>query len=366
MMLFVVGLNHQSGGCINCGVDGPGMKALASAIHQAWSHPENVVVVSSSFRAPCVPGCNVTDPPAPPEALIQELESQYAIAGSFSLREYQADQADAKWGTMGVITGARWALEGGQHREFNSGVAEVWLRDTTTGLTLPIFALHTDFDHASAVADIKSSARAAAREVNGGGVAILAGDFNFVESSLGDDEGKALRESLAWANKDVTCRGIADLPDGIFRLQEGNLMHALTGRIQSPEADLAFTCASAELQPVRLAYSVDAHDSLAVRPGDGRPAEREGIILDDIAHNVVALGLKIRKRADPLPSSCNQCPTGHPWCACTKSCATKADCSHCKPHICTAPATWCDCTQSCLNHTLCRRREDEGGCVQDP
>lgn len=30
---------------------------------------------------------------------------------------------------------------------------------------------------------------------------------------------------------------------------------------------------------------------------------------------------------------------------------------------CQPPARWCACTQSCLNPTFCRKREDEGGCV---
>ena len=75
MILFVVGLNHQMGGCLNCGVDASGMRRLAQAIYQAWPHhPESVVIISSSFRAPCGAGtCSISEPPASPDYLIEEL-----------------------------------------------------------------------------------------------------------------------------------------------------------------------------------------------------------------------------------------------------------------------------------------------------
>ena len=129
----------------------------------------------------------------------------------------------------------------------------------------------------------------------------------------------------------------------MFRTQDGNVMHALAGQItvaDAQHATYAYPCAAGTFERVRFSYSVDDHSRLAIRAADERPALKEGLILENIAHNVLAIGLRIKRRTEPLPASCRVRP----------------------PPRCTAPGSWCECTRSCLRQQLCRKREHEGTC----
>lgn len=401
MMLFVVGLNHQAGQCLNCGVDPLGMQHLATAIHQAWpSDPKRIVIISSSFRAPCVPVCNIpTTEPAPPDFLVDELRRLYGADQRFQLTEVQANETDPHWGTLGIISGSRWTPGAGKFRQLDhSGAAEVLMRDEVTGLSFPIFAVHTSLNHLWNVADIKTAARVAVDRVSterkrGIRVAapIIAGDFNFTADQLTgtqpDDLApysvqlsaaeKFFHERLLWANYEVPASSVAGLPNGVFHTQNGNVMQALMGKIRSSDDTLSSVCAEAELYPVRISYSRDVRGNLARRferiengtVTEFRYAYNEGITLPGIAHNVIALGMKFRQRTDALPASCSQtpsCPNNERWCSCDGKCSRPDKCGPC-PKRCATGEKWCECTKSCLNPTLCKKREDEdGACVLPP
>lgn len=311
LMLVVVGLNHSMPPRhINWGVDIVGVRDLADTIFSAWPHPESIVIVSSAFMKDCAPtsgGCLET-----------ELEERYHAP--FELREILNDVPDAVYGTLGVISGSRWKQLGSQRTYAASnpeqGIALVYLQDAVTKLTTGVYALHTHGGDA-ALDEILPTARAAKASIQSKGriAPIIAGDFNLTEEAMPNQDGNTslsdparaiLRGNFLWANADIRCSSVHDLPDGTFRTQNGNLMHALLGRLSASDPAYSYSCASASFEPVRLSYSVDSAGRLAARPPsepkDGhepRSAVQEGIILNTIGHNVLAIGLRLKRRSDP-------------------------------------------------------------------
>ncbi len=374
MMLVVVGLNHRSGSCIRCAVGGDGVGRLADAIHEAWPHPDSVVVVGSAFGGACA--CVTTDPPVPAQRLADELGARYGQPFTVGV----AEGPDPRWpGSMGVVSGTRWVPTKTQRLQYTDWATLVDLRDRVTGLTVPVFAVHTGTngppgsvdDMRRAIAYAKAQATQAAQAGDATyTVPIVAGDFNFTETREGSlveaNLTQTLDANVIWSNKDVACVEAGGLPaDTLFQAQDGNKMHAFTGRLSAGEAAFSNECAVADLERVRFSYSVDATGQLAVRPEDegvARPAQREGIILDDIAHNVLAIGLSIHRREDPLPRTCTvspppTCPASRPWCDCSGRCDTSANCRNCEDGVpdCTNAKPYCECTGSCLARNECDR-----------
>lgn len=209
---------------------------------------------------------------------------------------------------------------------------------------------------------------------------IIGGDPNFTEWDFGNRESKLSESDKAflqdenlpflWANKDLSCRSVPNLPDHNFKLQRDHAMQVFFGRIHAADEALAFPCASAELQPVRVSYSVDERGNLATRgdprkgTGDGRKAEDHGILLGDIGHNIIALGLRVRPRPDDLPQRCiTPCVSPEEWCSCTKSCGTEDACKECENDPpCTREKPWCDCSASCAAERACCRCRNEFWC----
>lgn len=353
MMLVVVGLNHSMPPRhINWGVDIVGVRDLADTIVSAWPHPENVVVVSSAFMKDCAPTSGA--------CLETELEQRYHAP--FELTEVLNDLPDAVYGTLGVISGSRWKPRGSQRTfaaaQVEQGIAQVYLQDAVTSLTTAVYAMHTKGDDA-ALAEILPTARAAKSTMQSKGriAPILAGDFNLTEESISEESRATLRENFLWANADVRCSSVPGLPDGIFRTQNGNLMHALLGRLSARDPAYAYSCASAYFEPVRLSYSVDDAGKLAARPPsepkDGevaRTADREGIILNTIAHNVIALGLRLAKRAGP------ECE-----CTCKEPLATGASCGERDAcgNLCQCQSGRCGATDR-----RCQAKQTGAACVE--
>lgn len=392
LMLVVVGLNHSMPPRhINWGVDVVGVRDLADTIFSTWPNPESVVVVSSAFMNNCAPTSGV--------CLKTELEQRYRAP--FELREVLDDVPDGAYGTLGVISGSRWKQRGSQRISATSdaeqGFAQVFLQDAATSLTVGVYALHTASGDA-ALGDILPVARADKATIQSKGriAPIIAGDFNLTEDQektqqpqnwLSDPAKATLRENFLWANADIPCSSVQGLPDGVFRTQNGNLMHALLGRLSARDHAYSYTCASAYFEPVRLSYSVDSAGRLAARPPsepkdgtESRLAAREGIILNTIGHNVLAIGLKLKRRADaecdctckdPLDTgaSCGERDACGNLCRCqsgrcnstSKQCQAK-QAGHACEEACDAKRT--ACVKACTN-PVCKGEcsEEYQGCV---
>jgi hypothetical protein len=309
MMLFVVGLNHRmretcpsEGDCaLNEFAHDKEIGELADAIYAAWPNPENVVVVASAFSMDCNPGNG---------ACLQEaLTSRYGQP--FQLGEIGSDPG--RWSTMGLIAGSRWSIQSTTQLDLVPGQqsARIELHDTATGLRTWAYALHTK-NNDDALPELRAAAAFNPKSATSGGkwvAPILAGDFNLPTPPLRDpatwspDATKFLRRHLNWTNDSVRCESVSGLQGGVFETQKGHKMHAVTGRIVGPDPKYAYSCASAEFQTVRLTYSVDVNGRLALRR-DGAGAAMNGIILDNISHNVIAVGLRIRERDGAVPVEC--------------------------------------------------------------
>ena len=378
-MLVVVGLNHRSGACINCPVGGEGVGKLVRSIHEAWPDPANLVVVGSAFGGRCSskndgPACVTLDLPVPAQRMADELTAIYGAPFTVSVTE----SPDPRWpGQIGVIAGSRFRPIATRQRQFTDWLTQVNLRDTVSGFTIPVFAMHAGSDAALSLDDLKRAAAAAKAEAQRAAVAdvvsytvpIVAGDFNFTEAALvaAEQSGPPAADML-WTNKDVACAEAGGLPSDLtFTAQNGNLMHAFTGRWHATDAAIAQTCAAAEFERIRFSYSVAADGALAIRPEDEgrtRAAQEEGIILDGIAHNVIAVGLTLRPRTEPWPAACRQttvatCPTSRPWCDCAGRCETAARCRACvdgNGDSCPADHPFCACAGACLMSSECDRR----------
>jgi hypothetical protein len=365
MLLVVVGLNHRSGVCERCAVGGDGVSRLAQAIYEAWPHPENIVIVGSALGGACA--CTTTDPPVPAQRLADELHARYEEAFTVSV----ADSPDPRWpGSIGVIAGKRWKSIVVERLQFIDWLAMVRLNDTVTGLTVPIFAMHAgqNFLISNAIADIKDALsrgngdvkKAAQRGKPIYTVPIIAGDFNFTEDSVvSEGLGAFLSDNLTWENKDIQCVEAGGLPSDLaFPTQNGNLMNAFAGRIDAVDPAMQSECAVADFGRVRFSYSVDSSGRLAFRAGDGRSAEQEGVLLEDIAHNVIILGLSIHRREGDLPDDCapqHTCSPSAPWCECSGRCDTDSKCRACEggEGPCPQDKPPCRCNGDCLLPNQC-------------
>lgn len=378
LMLVVIGLNHRSGACIQCPVGSEGVQRLAKAIHEAWPDPSNLVIVGSAFDGRCSSKgdgttCITTDPPVPAQRVADELTALYGAPFTVNVTE----SPDSRWpGQIGVIAGSRFRPLATRQLQFTDWLTQVNLRDSVSGFTIPVFAMHTGFDAALSLDDLKRAAETAKTEAQRAAIAddesytvpIVAGDFNLTEAALVAVglSGPPAADML-WANKNVACAEAGGLPsDLVFTAQNGNLMHAFTGRWHASET-IAQTCAGAEFERIRFSYSVAADGGLAIRAMDEgkiRPAQEEGIILDGIAHNVIAVGLSLRRRTEPWPASCRPatvttCPSSRPWCDCSGQCDTPARCRACESSTddtCPDDRPYCACARACLMPSECDRR----------
>ena len=344
MMLFVVGLNHRIG---PGGVDANGVRELAGAIKSAWPHPDRVVVLSSAFDTnSCSPSNGV--------CLKNELELTYP-GHRFEIIEVP-DHVSGKYGNTGVISGSRWKIGGSEQMFAESNpeqrLVRVFLRDQTTNLVAILHGFHTK-DHDAALDELRPIARKA-QQVAGGRIApIFGGDFNMTESSITTESSSFLRNNFLWANHNVPCRSVADLPERVFRTQNGNVMHAFLGRLSVLDANYAYPCSTAEFEPVRYSYSVDIRGNLATRTGDGRNAANEGILLDHIAHNVLGIGLSLRLRNGAPPAQCRSCTCSRPQsagarCGDVDACGDACKCKEgleCGSSGCRVP--YADCEERC-------------------
>jgi len=322
MMLFVVGLNHPTK-TSHGAVDAAGVRRLADAIVAAWPHPESVVVVSSSFKPDC--------PPSSGACLEAELERGYG-GSPFELVEQPNDPAVAKDGTRGVLVGSRWRSLGSARLTAPSnpgeGITRVALLDTETQLRTNVYAVHTASGEAAREEIEWIASKDAAMFPRGFTTPIIAGDFNMTESTkdAATHAANTFCDHFLWINHDVRCSGVPDLPDGVFRTQDGNVMQALVGRVSASEpayaacepgrfaAGFEYPCATGYFEPVRHSYSVDGSGRLAVRAVDQRSAVQEGLMVEDIAHNVLAFGLRLTDRTAALRTECkaNPDPGPHP------------------------------------------------------
>jgi hypothetical protein len=299
MMVFVVGLNHNTDPHYPGSVDEYGVQALANTIFAAWPHPESVVVISSSFYP-----YERTLTPTTGVHLKNELERLYPGA-RFDLREFPA-LAQPHPATIGILSGTRWAVVSAQRRaaptNHEIGIAEVVLRDSKTGLAVPVYSLHTK-DQYPGLAEIKYAFRQGMRK--GHLPPIVGGDFNMAETTYLPDakEAAEFRQYFVWVNDRVQCSELQGQPREVFNTQDGNKMHLLLGSTHAPERAFNYECWEHLLEPVRMTYSVDAAGHVTERP----PATREGIALPGIAHNVLAFGLRVKKQTS-LPDKCSAPP----------------------------------------------------------
>jgi hypothetical protein len=304
MMLVVIGLNHRLPNGGKTPVDAEGVREVADAIKQAWpNNPERLVIVSSSFTNGC--------PPSSGACLKNELASRYPGA-TFDLQDVRQDE---KYGTRGVVVGARWHVETIERVVAPSidyeAVAKVRLKDRDTQSLLTVFATHNASEKTvdREIRELTDMERKSFPIAPGRTMPpILAGDFNMTESDPNAaSASKTFQTSFDWLNRNLMCPSVKGKPV-TFTTQNGRVMQAVIG-LQVPEDPaLAFTCASATLQTVRLSYSVDESGRIANRPlelGDGFDgnALNNGIALNKVSHNVLALGLHIKPLT--VPASCN-------------------------------------------------------------
>ncbi len=291
MMLFVVGLNHRLKECkINCGlvkcadcaVTRTGVDEVAEAIHQAWpGDAKRIVVVSSAFPTS-------TCPPHAGACLKDALEKKYS--GEFDLNVVE-EPSGLDLNIVGVISGSRWQASIPEKIVVQKNpVAAVPLVDQETRRTLMVYAMHTAGGDAALkeVAPIAIRAQGVKRAIT----PIIAGDFNFSADSEDATNVRAFFEkNVTWLNQNVKCVGAsgAHLP-----VEYGNMMHAVAGLIAAPDPKFSYACAPAQLERVRMSYSVDAQGRLAKRQDDSRDARYNGIVLNYVAHNVLAIGLRLK------------------------------------------------------------------------
>jgi hypothetical protein len=258
-----------------------------------------VVVLSSAFMDDC--------PPSSGTCLAEALGARYGQP--FTVAE---TSMDPKYGNLGFVLGSRWVREDFVEKQVAAAgieeVAVLKLKDSVTGKSLSLYAMHTG-GGVTAMKEIEWAAGDSRSGFRSGEIApVIGGDFNFTESDKDridlTEEGIQMRSTLLsnfeWANYDVQCPGVPGLPENTFRTQNGNVMHLFLGRIDTGQPKYAYPCAGATLEPIRMSYSVDAAGSLLPE------AIAHGIRVDDIAHNVLAFGLRIKDRG-PLPRQCDEC-----------------------------------------------------------
>ncbi|HEX8111452.1 MAG TPA: hypothetical protein VF516_27165 [Kofleriaceae bacterium] len=306
MMTFVVGLNHSFPDT-TVGVDAAGVEELADIIVSAWPHPEQVVIISSSFFEDCKPTNGA--------CLKAALEKRYGQP--LELGEVINNVGEPhRYGTRGVITGSRWHQDRIERvvapANTEEGVAKVLLRDTVTGLPVTVYAVHTS----SGELEVQQLALAEKAQFPAGAMPpIIAGDFNMTEAG-NPNPAKFYSENFDWVNRNVMC------PGKLFSLQNGNVMQAVLGKTCTNDSAYSYEKATGFLKRVRLSYSVDRQGRLAVR-GDHRGADWNGILPNHTAHNVLALGLHLTKQT---PSPCFHPPPRCDEIACQEGCESKGWC----------------------------------------
>jgi hypothetical protein len=343
MMLFVVGLNHSVVG-EHAPADAAGVAELVEAMQSAWpTLPERIVVISSAF------------PPGLGEVMRDEMARRFKVP--FELQAVTNDLAAPRFGTLGVIAGSRWMAAPGSLKRLElatnpgQGVASVRLHDTVNGNSLQVFAVHTK-DGELSMAEIKElTGHAYAQRQASELTPLIAGDFNMTEA-MAPNASAFFASNYGWLNRDVPCSGV-----GVFSTQQGNLMQALRGRIDAPASLYRFPCASGELERLRFSYSADRSGAPAFRQADKRSAEQEGILIDDIAHNVLALGLRAAPRTTPLPASCGGAPPPPDCCepGDGEDCTGRALCP-CGPKLRRCAA----CGNRCLAPAMCKCKKPGG------
>lgn len=348
MMLYVVGLNHGFEKPFDAtkAVDREGVNRLAEVI-AAWPYPDRAVIISSSFTQDCLP----TSGKCLEEALERLTDKPFALREVIAFPGYPP--------TIGVISGSRWQPEGPARQRFppsnpGSAIAEVMLRDTVTGVVVPVYALHTR-DGDAGLDEIKTAAFLGKQASGGRVTPIIAGDFNMTVTTYGEENKSPtnaayFQKNFHWLNYQVPCATVAGLQGGLFHTEDGNKMQALVGSTTAEDPAVAFRCAPHSLERVSLSYSVDVKGRLANPPpsmGTG-PSWREGMALYDISHNVLAVGLRLERHevstcAAPLRAGarCDR-PTGCASCPCAEGLT---------------------CRQSADGRSYCRNCEGEQSCV---
>jgi hypothetical protein len=345
--LYLAGLNHARGPGT---VQAPGVSELVDFIAKHPGSPDNVIVaISGSDPRPghpggtplCIGASGLYTGDVPPLGIERSGECiqhllEHELGGTWTTKTFYV----AEWGGGGfaVVVGPRFRVLGSTNMVTGTTkYLSVEIQDTSRPVDKFFLNLMHTSGNDAAVGELRPQVEYFRRNKNKTThvTPLFVGDFNVpdkpIDACTTDSNVVSFKNfvegNLRWLSRKLTCEG------GSPAFDIDDKLHVLAGSATGP---LAFDCARGELETVSISYTVQG----------GNVDTCQGAVFPHIGHNVIALGLDIKRRTPA--ARCTACPTGTTMCS--GQCKDLQD----DPRNCGKCGRRCTSGQECLRGR-CRR-----------